>query len=90
MTYAHTDKFYINGEWVEPLSSTAFDVVNPATEKTFATLSLGASTDVDRAVAAAKKAYKTWGAPPVKNGLLPWSVCLRSTSLVTKTLRWQF
>lgn len=61
MTYANTDKFYINGELVEPLSSTAFDVVNPATEKTFATLSLGTSAAVDRAVAAAKEAYKTWG-----------------------------
>ncbi|SDX03595.1 aldehyde dehydrogenase (NAD+) [Ruegeria halocynthiae] len=61
MTYANTDKFYINGEWVDPLSSTPLDVINPATEETFATLSMGTSADVDRAVAAAKEAYKTWG-----------------------------
>ncbi|MEM9629817.1 MAG: aldehyde dehydrogenase family protein [Pseudomonadota bacterium] len=61
MSYAHTDKFYINGEWVDPISSTPIDVVNPATEEVFATLSMGTAADIDRAVAAAKEAYKSWG-----------------------------
>ncbi len=60
MSYANTDKFYINAKWVDPLSSTSFDVINPATEQAVATLSLGTAADVDRAVAAAKEALRTW------------------------------
>ncbi len=53
-------KFYINGEWVEPVSSREMDVINPATEAKFATITLGTSDDVDRAVAAAKAAFPTY------------------------------
>ena len=37
-----------------------FDVVDPATETAFARISLGTAADVDRAVAAARKAFETW------------------------------
>jgi aldehyde dehydrogenase (NAD+) len=53
----HYGKFYINGEWVEPISSTLFELVNPATETPFATVSLGSAEDVDRAVRAARLAF---------------------------------
>jgi aldehyde dehydrogenase (NAD+) len=53
-------KFYIGGAWVEPAAPRPFDVVDPATETAFARISLGASADVDRAVAAARKAFETW------------------------------
>jgi aldehyde dehydrogenase (NAD+) len=53
-------KFYINGEWVAPLESRPFDVINPATEEPVARISLGSKRDVDRAVAAAKAAFPAY------------------------------
>src|SRR5437762_131608 len=53
-------KFYINGEWVDPISATPFDVINPATEEPVATISLGSAADVDRAVQAAKTAFSAY------------------------------
>jgi len=54
-------KFYINGEWVFPKNPKEIQVINPATEKNCAVISLGGAEDVDAAVVAAKKAFKTWG-----------------------------
>ena len=54
-------KFYINGEWVEPKNSKDIQVINPATEKSCAVISLGGKEDVDDAVSAAKTAFQTWG-----------------------------
>src|SRR5215831_6990450 len=53
-------KFYIDGKWVEPAQSRTLDVINPATEEVAGRISLGGQADVDKAVAAAKKAFKTW------------------------------
>jgi aldehyde dehydrogenase (NAD+) len=50
-------QFYIDGKWVDPAAPHDFRVTNPATEETIATISLGSSADVDRAVAAAKQAF---------------------------------
>ena len=49
-------KFYINGEWVDPIEPRTLDVINPATEAVAGRISLGSAADVDRAVAAAKAA----------------------------------
>jgi len=49
--------FYIDGQWVQPLQARDLAVENPATEESLATISLGASGDVDLAVAAAKAAF---------------------------------
>lgn len=51
-------KFYINGEWVAPLSDVTMPVLNPATEKQIGTVALGNEADVDRAVAAASTAFE--------------------------------
>ena len=53
-------KFYIDGRWVEPLGKKTIDVVNPATEEVIGRVSLGTAEDVDRAVAAARKAFATY------------------------------
>ena len=54
----HYGQFYIDGQWVDPVSSTrTFELVNPATEATFATIALGSAEDVDRAVKAARQAF---------------------------------
>jgi aldehyde dehydrogenase (NAD+) len=54
-------QFYINGEWVEPSSPNSFDVINPASEEVCAHIALGNEEDVDKAVAAARKAFQTFG-----------------------------
>ncbi len=53
-------KFYINGEWVDPITPNTLDVINPATEQAIGQISLGSTADVDRAVAAAKQAFKSY------------------------------
>jgi aldehyde dehydrogenase (NAD+) len=50
-------KFYINGNWVDPVVSKTLDVINPATERAYTKISLGSKADVDLAVAAAKAAF---------------------------------
>ncbi len=50
-------KFYIDGEWVDPATPATINVINPATEKAFTQISAGSSEDVDRAVAAARRAF---------------------------------
>jgi aldehyde dehydrogenase (NAD+) len=50
-------QFFIDGEWVDPVTPHPFDVINPATEEPVATISLGTAADVDRAVAAARAAF---------------------------------
>ena len=44
---SNTRKFYINGEWVEPIGSDTVDVINPATEDAIGTIALGTHEDVD-------------------------------------------
>jgi aldehyde dehydrogenase (NAD+) len=53
-------KFYIDGKWVEPHSKQTLDVLNPANEEVIGTIVLGDQEDVNRAVAAAKKAFATF------------------------------
>jgi aldehyde dehydrogenase (NAD+) len=57
-------KFYVDGQWVEPASPRTLDVVNPATEQVAGRISLGASEDVDRAVAAARRAFASFSLSP--------------------------
>jgi len=54
-------KFYINGQWVAPKNSEEIQVIDPATEKNCAVISLGSADDVNAAVIAAKKAFESWG-----------------------------
>ena len=54
-------KFYIDGAWVDPVGTERLDVINPATEQSAGTIILGTAADVDRAVAAARKAFESFG-----------------------------
>ncbi len=58
-------KFYIDGAWVEPVRARDHPVVNPATEEPVATISLGTGADVDRAVAAARRAFASFAVTSV-------------------------
>jgi len=54
------DKFYIGGQWVEPIGKGTSDVINPATGEISATVPYGNVEDVDAAVTAARKAFASW------------------------------
>jgi aldehyde dehydrogenase (NAD+) len=62
-------KFYIDGAWVDPATPSTLGVVNPATEEIFAQISLGSKADVDRAVAAARRAFATYSETSVEERL---------------------
>ncbi len=56
----------IGGEAVDSVSGAAFDVLDPVSNKPYATASAGGAADVDRAVAAARRAFTDgpWPALP--------------------------
>jgi aldehyde dehydrogenase (NAD+) len=49
---------FIDGQFVDPAEGGSFPTVNPATEEVLAELALASATDVDRAIAAARRAYE--------------------------------
>ena len=53
-------KFYIDGQWVDPITPKSLDVINPATEAVAGHISVGTAADVDKAVKAARKAFATF------------------------------
>ena len=57
-------KMWIGGKWVEAESGKTYPVFNPATEAEIAQLPLGGKADVDKAVAAARKAFPIWSEKP--------------------------
>jgi aldehyde dehydrogenase (NAD+) len=62
-------KFYIDGAWVDPATPSTLGIVNPATEETFAQISLGSRHDVDRAAKAARQAFATYSVTSVEQRL---------------------
>jgi len=57
---SNRQKFYINGEWVQPTTTEMLDVINPATEQPIEAVAMGGAEDVNKAVAAAKEAFETF------------------------------
>jgi aldehyde dehydrogenase (NAD+) len=53
-------QFYIDGAWVDPIERKEFEVINPATESVAGVISMGSAKDVDRAVAAARRAFDSY------------------------------
>ena len=51
----------IDGRSVDAVSGATYDVVNPATGQAYATAPASGTEDVDRAMAAADRAFDTWG-----------------------------
>ena len=62
-------QFYIDGKWVNPTKARDFEVINPASEEPIATISLGGASDVDKAVAAAKRAFESYSETTVEERL---------------------
>mmetsp|Transcript_9917 Transcript_9917/g.24729 ORF Transcript_9917/g.24729 Transcript_9917/m.24729 type:complete len:570 (+) Transcript_9917:94-1803(+) len=64
-----TKKFYINGTWIDPITSShdsettaarSFDVVDPSTASVVASIAMAGPRDIDAAANAAKEAWPTW------------------------------
>ena len=53
-------KFYIDGAWTAPAAGKTMPVVNPATEEVLYEVALGSAADVDKAVAAARRAFESY------------------------------
>lgn len=58
------EKFYVNGEWVEPAGKGMLDVINSTTEEVMGRVPAGAAEDINRAVAAARAAFDSWSGTP--------------------------
>ncbi len=54
------EKFYINGQWVEPMGKGSSEVINPANGEISARVPYGNAEDVDAAVWAARNAFDSW------------------------------
>lgn len=53
-------KIFINGQWVKPSTSERIEVENPANKTIIGSVPASKEEDVNKAVEAAKEAYKTW------------------------------
>ncbi len=54
------DQLYIDGAWVKPAGTGSIDVIHAATEEVMGRIPEGTAEDVDRAVAAARRAFPGW------------------------------
>ena len=54
------DKFYINGQWVDPVKDETINIINPANESVIGKLNVGNEQDIDKAVTSAKKAFSNF------------------------------
>ncbi len=57
--------FYIDGAWTNPSDRASISVIQPSTETQIGTIAAGTVADVDRAVAAARRAFPAFAALPV-------------------------
>ena len=55
---------YIGGQFVEPASGEYFKTINPATEEVLSAIPVADEEDINRAVGAARGAFKKWSALP--------------------------
>jgi acyl-CoA reductase-like NAD-dependent aldehyde dehydrogenase len=70
-------KMLIGGQWVEAASGRTFDTINPSTGQVLARVAEGEAEDINRAVAAARKAFESSPWPrftPSQRGQLLWKL----------------
>src|ERR1700728_3130051 len=53
----HPDRLFIDGHWVKPATDQTIDVISPNTEELVIRVAEAREADIDRAVAAARKAF---------------------------------
>ncbi|MFD0044191.1 aldehyde dehydrogenase family protein [Pseudarthrobacter scleromae] len=56
----------IDGQWIDPKDGGTLDVQNPSNRSTVATIGRSTAADVDRAVASAAEAFKSWHLLPAR------------------------
>ena len=72
-----TYRNYIDGQWVEG-SGRTIEVLNPATDKPIAAVPDGGAADVERAVAAAKRAQPAWERlPAIQRAKYIWDIAAK-------------
>ena len=57
---------YIDGAWVPSDGTGRIEVINAGTEQVMGSIPEGTASDVDKAVAAARRAFDSWAATPVE------------------------
>ena len=77
--------FYIDGKWVAPATPKTLDVINPANEEAYARISLGSKADVDKAVAAARRAFETYSQTHARRA--PRAAAARSSRSIRSATR---
>jgi len=72
MSVATRQQNMVGGKWVDAVEGETMEVLNPATGETIGEVPRGSQADVDRAVAAAKKAFEEWRdtTPAERSGML--------------------
>jgi betaine-aldehyde dehydrogenase len=58
---------YIGGRWEAPAEGKSFENINPSTKQSLGSIPAASAADVDRAVQAAKKAFRDWSNTPPKD-----------------------
>src|ERR1700710_972744 len=61
MSAERTLKNFIDGEYVDAKGDGSFDVIDPATEQSYAQSPVSGAADVDAAFTAAASAFEEWG-----------------------------
>lgn len=65
MALPDATRFYIDGQWTDPIDARMGEIVNPATAMPVATIALGGAADAERAIMAARRAFANWSVSPV-------------------------
>jgi aldehyde dehydrogenase (NAD+) len=79
------ERFFINGDWVQPASDRRIDVISPTTEEKLLSYPEAGPADIDRAVAAARAAFDD--GPWPRMSPRDRAACLRRVaSLITERL----
>ena len=81
-------KFYINGHWVKPISTREFPILNPASEDQIGVTILGNKEDVDKAVASAVEAFKSFSLTTKKERIKLLEKLLEVTKARFDDLAW--
>ena len=63
-SHQHSFKHFINGQFVPSADGAQFEVLAPATGERLAMVAQGGKVEIDAAVAAARRAYKSWSTLP--------------------------
>jgi acyl-CoA reductase-like NAD-dependent aldehyde dehydrogenase len=70
-------RLFIDGQWTDAAGGATFTTINPATEEPLTQVAEGSAADVDRAVAAARRAFDSgpWGKmPAAERGRILWRI----------------